>query len=180
MAWEGTFNFQERPQRCFIEGSLSNYSQIRCQTHLSNSRAKTTMCISAWKVVGSDNQIMNITAVNLRQKLHSCLPEIWNANYFVDLLKLSILFNALSWYCWDNSSFASWPLSDAWICFDEDDFGWKKLNTMYFHVTMYFRKDNEEEQSSAVKCVTSVLMDQSLWWDWPPRECQMSQCSFES
>lgn len=73
MAREGTFNFQECPERCFIEGSHSNYLQIQCQTHLTNSRVRKTMCISPRKVVGSDNQIMNIIVVNLQAEITQLL-----------------------------------------------------------------------------------------------------------
>lgn len=76
MAREGTFNFQECPKRHFIEGSHSNYLQIQCQSHFSNSGLRKTMCISTRKVV--DNQIMNITVVNLQTEitLLLCLSKI--------------------------------------------------------------------------------------------------------
>lgn len=76
MAREGTFNFQECPKRHFIEGSHSNYLQIQCQTHFTNSGLGKTMCISTRKVV--DNQIMNITVVNLQTEitLLLCLSKI--------------------------------------------------------------------------------------------------------
>lgn len=76
MAREGTFNFQECPKRHFIEGSHSNYLQIQCQLHFSNSGLRKTMCIGTRKVV--DNQIMNITVVNLQTEitLLLCLSKI--------------------------------------------------------------------------------------------------------
>lgn len=78
MAREGTFNFQECPKRHFIEGSHSNYLQIQCQTHFTNSGLGKTMCISTRKVVDKDNQIMNITVVNLQTEitLLLCLSKI--------------------------------------------------------------------------------------------------------
>lgn len=78
MAREGTFNFQECPKRHFIEGSHSNYLQIQCQAHFTNSGLRKTMCISSRKVVDRDNQIMNITVVNLQTEITPllCLSEI--------------------------------------------------------------------------------------------------------
>lgn len=78
MAREGTFNFQECPKRHFIEGSHSNYLQIQCQTHFTNSGLRKTMCISTRKVVDRDNQIMNITVVNLQTEITPllCLSKI--------------------------------------------------------------------------------------------------------
>lgn len=73
MAQEGTFNFEDCLERCFIEESHSYYFQFQCQTHLTNSRVRKTMCISTRKVVDSDNQIMNITVVNLQAEITQLL-----------------------------------------------------------------------------------------------------------
>lgn len=74
MAREVTFNFQECPGKYFMERSHGNYLQIQCQTHLTNSGAGKTVYISARKVAGRDDQIMNITVVNRQAEITQLLP----------------------------------------------------------------------------------------------------------